>query len=308
MGKKIGWIAFALLLCLSCREREKHESEQGVTLKDFAGQYVSDGYEHRAKGFDWVSVQITVVNDSMANVSVRSRADNKQPTCTFDSKALFQNNNLEAEFEGKRIVFCLTGDTLSVSVPDDEESNVLYFLSSGGSALMGDYVKVKAEPDTSQLDKRGYMKHLIDHSFAFDVQTEDSFLLITPDGLTEDEHPVKLQLHDRQIEDSRIADLDSDGYPELLVFLSSRHGDHNGDLIGYSVNQGKSMSEIYYPSVADHPILKRLYHGRDSFAVKGNILYQYIPVKRASVEEQVRVQYKLVKGESCKQLIVENII
>lgn len=136
---------YALILCSGCSERGELEKKEkkSVVLTDYSGSYVSDGYEHRAKGFDYLSVHIVALNDTVAEVSVRSRTDNKEPTCSFDSKALFSPSSgaLEAVFEGKRILFNLDDDTLSISVPDNDDHMILYFLSPGGSALMGNYYR-----------------------------------------------------------------------------------------------------------------------------------------------------------------------
>lgn len=150
MGKAIRWVMFyTLILCSGCSERGElgKKEKKPVVLTDYSGSYVSDGYEHRAKGFDYLSVHIVALNDSVAEVSVRSRTDNKEPTCSFDSKAFFiaASGSLEGVFDGKRILFNLDDDTLSISVPDNDDHMMLYFLSPGGSSLMGDYYRTNED-------------------------------------------------------------------------------------------------------------------------------------------------------------------
>lgn len=148
MGRGVKWVMFyILMLCMGCSEHGEltKKEKKPVALSDYAGTFASDGYEHRSKGFDYLSVQISPINDTLAQVSVRSRADNKKPTCSFDSQAVFlaSTGELEAEFEGKSIHFDLDEDTLSISAPDDDDHMILYFLAPGGSALMGNYYRVK---------------------------------------------------------------------------------------------------------------------------------------------------------------------
>lgn len=309
MGKVIKWIVFySLILCSGCSKHGElsKKEKRSPELNDFTGYYVSDGYEHREKGFDWLSIRIDAINDTIAKVSVRSRSDNKRPTCTFDSKAVFltSSGQLETEFEGRRIIFDLDEDTLSVSVPDDDDHMILYIFSSGGSTLMGDYVKLK-EP--VHIDHSGYMKRLVGYSYSFDVQSKDSHLIVSSDGLSDKEKSICRSIKHKVVDDSSVADLDNDGFPELLIFLTCQTEKHEGDLIAYSVENGKTINEVIYSPLLVQQKMKHLYHGDDSFAVKNNILHQYIPVSDDNKEWVEDIRFKLISNNGHKQLVVDNV-
>ncbi|MGB3017779.1 MAG: hypothetical protein WBC65_08225, partial [Ignavibacteria bacterium] len=96
--------------------------KQDKNIDKFIGSYVSDGYDKRSEGSDWVAVIISKWNDSTALIKVRSRTDKKKATCTFDARASQKDSNtLGVNYEGRGILFRITGNSLSVlgEYPDD---------------------------------------------------------------------------------------------------------------------------------------------------------------------------------------------
>lgn len=77
-----------------------------------------------------------------------------------------------------------------------------------------------------------------------------------------------------------------------------------GELIAYSANNKKSLSEIYLPPVSDNPKTAEGYQGEDSFAVVENRLVQRFPVYDSAdagagrTGKMRQVQYTLVAGEA----------
>lgn len=72
---------------------------------DINGNYVSDFYAQRNEGYDWVAVSVKKNSPDEIFLSVRSRADKKKPTCTFDTKAYKINDSTYvAVEEGKKIL------------------------------------------------------------------------------------------------------------------------------------------------------------------------------------------------------------
>jgi hypothetical protein len=77
-----------------------------------------------------------------------------------------------------------------------------------------------------------------------------------------------------------------------------------GELIAYSANNKKSLSEIYLPPVSDNPKTAEGYQGEDSFAVVENTLIQRFPVYDSAdagtgrTGKMRQVQYRLVPGEA----------
>ena len=101
-------------------------------------------------------------------------------------------------------------------------------------------------------------------NISFDIKTTDkgsfSQLSIQPKGLEIDNQNVSVEI-DGQVVDAEIEDLNSDGFPEILIYIMSAGSGSYGDVIGYSVNNGKSMSQVYLPDVAENPKAKNSTRG-----------------------------------------------
>ncbi|MGL5785863.1 MAG: hypothetical protein ACRCX4_03455 [Bacteroidales bacterium] len=313
MRNNAGWILFFISILLAgCTKNSdkkvvmsKDEAGEDL-LKQWVGCYVTDGYEHREKGFDWVSVCVSQLNDSIAKITVRSRADIKKPTCVFDSKAkLINGNELESDYEGKRILFHLSHDTITVSVPDKDDENILYFFCSGGATLMGEYVKVKGDMDSTQLSHHSYIKHLSDKNFAFEIQTVDSLLIIDTEGFTDNDRVLSHLINNEEVEESKITDLDNDGYPELLVFLEQQSALPEGDVIGYSVINNTDIIPILYTPVTHNKSLKSMYAGNDSFEIRDHKLIQIFT--SSANNKPVVVHYMLKNNGANKEFTIDYI-
>ncbi|MBT9266844.1 PliI family lysozyme inhibitor of I-type lysozyme [Pseudomonas sp. MG-9] len=142
---------------------------------------------------------------------------------------------------------------------------------------------------------------------AFHVSTEQvgdkPTLRIVPKGL-EIDNTVIIQALSGDVVRAEVADLNNDGSPELYVFTRSPGRGMPGELIAYSANNKKSLSEIYLPPVSDNPKTAEGYQGEDSFAVVENTLVQRFPVYDSAdagagrTGKMRQVQYKLVAGEA----------
>lgn len=128
-------------------------------------------------------------------------------------------------------------------------------------------------------------------------------LTIVPSGLAGDNGPITLEV-DGIVTGAEVADLDSDGSPEVYVYVQSAGSGSYGSLAAFSVNKRRSLSVIYLPPVSENPRVSKGYMGHDAFAVVGNRLVQRFPVYRpgdtnASPSGGMRVlHYELVPGEA----------
>ncbi|MGL5227016.1 MAG: hypothetical protein ACRC77_02395 [Bacteroidales bacterium] len=151
---KITYFFAALTLCsfISCNSGAKKALETEPQMFDISkvmGSYASPEYTQRAEGYDWVGVVLTQVNDSTANVMVRSRSDIKNPTCTFDGKAtILGPDTLVSSFEGNNILLIFKNDSLWIDAQDPQNANFLYYFCSGGASLGGVYTKIEGVLDT----------------------------------------------------------------------------------------------------------------------------------------------------------------
>ncbi|MEG0454604.1 MAG: hypothetical protein RR559_04520, partial [Bacteroides sp.] len=65
--KKSLLLLTVLTLLWSCSNKtSKKEESLPATVEALAGNYVSDGYDKRSEGYDWVAVSITAITDSTA--------------------------------------------------------------------------------------------------------------------------------------------------------------------------------------------------------------------------------------------------
>jgi len=93
-----------------------------------------------------------------------------------------------------------------------------------------------------------------------------SELTIQPSGLEIDNQKIILELNG-QVVNAEIEDLNSDGFPEILIYTTSAGSGSYGNVIGFSVNNGKSVSQIYFPEISENEEASMGYMGHDEFAI-----------------------------------------
>ncbi len=112
----------------------------------------------------------------------------------------------------------------------------------------------------------------------FTVSTSGDVLRIQPQGLSVSCNDETHDITGYTVSGVETGDLNVDGYPELFIYLTSEGSGSYGKLIGYSVNNGKSMSMVYLPEIADDPELKEGYMGHDEMAIVENAFCIRYPV------------------------------
>jgi hypothetical protein len=138
-------------------------------------------------------------------------------------------------------------------------------------------------------------------------------LQIVTAGLEIDNSPV-VQRIDGTVTGAEVADLNSDGSPEIYVYVTSAGSGSYGSLVAYSANQHKSLSEIYLPPVTQDKAASRGYMGHDEFAVVESVLVRRFPLYRDTDTNAKptggtrQLQYKLVAGEAGWILKVDRMV
>lgn len=284
---------------------------------DFTGNYATTDYEKRNEGYDWVGVMVADAGSDRLLFKVRSRADRKKPSCTWDATAFRQSENSYYTVEdGKRILFTFSGDTLNIAPENTAGENVLNFYCSGGATVAGNYLKIDGRLDPEQVDSTVFSKVLRLQGIGFYVssvrkgpQTEVTVFPFGPELINREESYTI----DGQIVDAEVEDLNSDGSSELLIYTQSFGSGSYGNVLAFSVNNQKSMSMVYFPPVAENPALNKGYMGHDQFRVLENALVQRFPIynegdSNASPTGGIRqITYKLVEGEAMRKFEVKNI-
>ncbi len=142
------------------------------------------------------------------------------------------------------------------------------------------------------------------HGISFKVtspnlKTGNSFT-ITPAGLAEDNRPITMEIIGT-ITRIETGDINVDGSPEIYIYAKDGDGTN---LIAYSANRKKSLSQIYLLDLKDDEKHAPGYRGRDEFAVVENSLARRFPIFAADPADPKptgkmrQLQYNLHPGEA----------
>lgn len=306
-------IILGVLLILSCKEARREVRP----MPDPYGDYADASYARRSEGMDWVGVQVRKVTDSTIRISVRSRADLKKPTCTLDALAARVNDSVyRAEAEGKilKVIFSVKGVRLEADT--GKEAGGFAYFCSGGATLEGSYSRIIGNLDATQADPRIFQQLLDWGNTLFDIDTRADghwmVLQVKPFGLAIDNTPVSVRFKGA-VKKTEILDLNGDTYAEILIFTQAPSLGKHGNLIGFSVNNGKSMSRISFPDIRQDEQAREGFRGEDVFAIEKNILVRYFPVyKRVDGQwrptgDTRRLEYRFVDGEASREFVLTQI-
>lgn len=170
-----------------------------------------------------------------------------------------------------------------------------------------------AIPSKTKLEKPKFSRKLSLNNISFEINLTGKQLTIQPSGLGVDNTQIIKQI-EGTITNAEIGDLNADGFPEILVYITSDGSGSYGTVIGYSVNNGKSVSEIFMPNIWDNPKANKGYMGHDEFAIVENSFCQrfktYNPKDANSnpTGKTRQIQYKLKEGENSRVFVVDKII
>lgn len=175
---------------------------------------------------------------------------------------------------------------------------------------------LSTEDPTQEAQKIVFQKTLTlqNITFAISATGEGSIseLTIQPKGLDIDNQKITVEL-DGQVVDAEIEDLNSDGFPEILIYTTSAGSGSYGNVIGYSVNNGKSISQIYFPEISENKEASSGYMGHDEFAIIETTLARRFPVyKDGNTNNNPtggtrQIDYKLKDGETSRQFVIAKI-
>ncbi|WP_104735791.1 PliI family lysozyme inhibitor of I-type lysozyme [Hanstruepera ponticola] len=315
-------IVMILFLTFGCKNETKKIEEVSKTefteALNVLGSYVSDGYSKRSEGYDWIAISVTETENNQLNISVRSRADKKKPTCTFDAVAYKVDDKLyQTQIDGKSILFEFTNAQITISTEKEDDESLLYFYCSGGASIAGTYQKINEPIDQNQIDKTKFNSVLNLQDVGFNVSSIEkdgkNTLTIFTFGLKEREYQETLNIDGEEVINAEVEDLNSDGSPELFVFTRSVGSGSYGNVYAFSVNNKKSMSEVYFQPTAENSEINNGYMGHDEFSLVENTLSQRFPIyKEGDTNAEPtggtrQVSYRLVEGEAMRKLEVDKI-
>lgn len=311
--KRLYTIILGFLFIISCKEVQKPAGP----APDLFGDYADAAYGKRNEGYDWVGVQIRKVTDSTIQISVRSRADRKKPTCTMDATAVKVNDSVYlADAADKPLRITFTEKGVRFEADNSADAGSFGYFCSGGASPEGDYSRIEGSLDATQADPRIFQQMLTWENTFFDIDTRADghwmVLQVTPFGLSIDNTPATVRFKGA-VNKTEILDLNEDTYPEVLIFTQAPTAGKHGNLIGFSVNNGKSMSRISFPDVRQDEQAREGFRGEDEFVIEDNMLVRYFPVYKR-VEGQWRptgitrrLEYRFLDGEAAREFVLTRI-
>lgn len=281
------------------------------------GNYVSEDYAKRNEGYDWVSVSVSPAENGQLKISVRSRADQKEPTCTYDVVAQEVNDTTyQAKVKEKTVLFKFTKGKISITTQKKENEALLNFYCAGGASIGGTYFKIDESLDQTQIDKTKFSKVLNLQNVGFNISSIEkdgkNSLTIFTFGLQEREYHETLTIEGEEVLSATVADLNLDGSPELFVYTIPMDRSEV-KLYAFSVNNQKSMSNVYFQPTKENSKINQGYQGQNEFSVDENRLIQRFPIFEEGEATQEptgkkrKVSYKLVDGEAGRILKVDEI-
>ena len=206
---------------------------------------------------------------------------------------------------------------------------------------------IKIQEPNIEKETYSFQKLLQFKDMSFDIKTKGSGslrqLIIQPKGFEETNKKFELEI-DGKVTDAQVADLNSDGFPELLIFTQSAGSGTYGKVFKMFNNFDKSISAykriinddkseglsssfirelsiltlLKHPNIIelksyDNPKLNKGYMGHDSFLINESSLIQEFPIYKEGDPNSKptggirRIQYKLVDGEAARKFVVDKI-
>lgn len=164
-------------------------------------------------------------------------------------------------------------------------------------------VTARAEAFERDVSLQGVSYHV-----SADMKRPENTVTIKPQGLKASNRPIKRVIFGT-VTGVEVADLNTDGSPEVFVFYTSDGSGSYGGLLGFSANNKKSMSEIFLPDLMDDKKASQGYMGHDEFTIVESRLGRRFPLYRSGDANNnptggTRVIfYKLMPGEAGWKLV-----
>jgi len=174
----------------------------------------------------------------------------------------------------------------------------------------------KSQEPAIEKETYSFQKTLQFKGLSIDINTKGSGslrqLVIQPKGFEETNKSFELEI-DGKVTDAQVTDLNSDGFPEVLIFTQSAGSGSYSNVIAFSANGVKSMSRVYFPPANENPKLNKGYMGHDTFLINESALIQEFPIYKEGDPNSNptggvrRIQYKLVNGEASRKFLADKI-
>lgn len=151
-------------------------------------------------------------------------------------------------------------------------------------------------------------------SFEISLRGESTIkdLTIKTENISGDMKSIKRQIEGK-IVDAEIEDLNSDGFPEILVYVYGAGSGSYGSVVAYSSNEDGSLSEINFSTKLGDLKEGLGYMGHDKFSLIENYLGRQYPIyKKGDTNSNPtggtrQIVYKLSGDKSSKKFEIHDI-
>jgi hypothetical protein len=167
-----------------------------------------------------------------------------------------------------------------------------YFIITGVLSSM--LIDTNAAPKPAP-NKVHYLRHTTKYNRQANNKTARSFLITTNllveintcrneggcnltvkiTGLKESKKKLTLKI-DGSVTNSQLADINHNGFPEILIYTQSAEG--YGNVICYSVNTDKDITPVALPDIYRNAAASKGYWGHDTFTIENNTLVRKFPL------------------------------
>lgn len=135
----------------------------------------------------------------------------------------------------------------------------------------------------TQAQELPFSRQLSLHDITFEFESSNlgsiNNLSIKTQGLEISNELISIEI-EGSIYEAELADLNSDGSPEVYIYVAGPGSGSYGNLIAFSANNKKTLSEIYLVDLFNNPELNEGYMGHDEFSIMENYLTRRFPIYR----------------------------
>lgn len=179
------------------------------------------------------------------------------------------------------------------------------------------YGKTKSQVEYTEVansDSVEYSQNLSWNDYQFNVVVQGDSLYIETKGKEIPTQTVQRDMMGYTVIGSEVGDLNIDGRPEVMVYLSSDGSGSYGCLMGYSITKDAQLLALELPDLSLDKKNSKGYMGHDEFAIVENTFCRRFPVYKdgdtnANPTGGTRqIQYKLPKTDGAYTLAVDRVV
>lgn len=161
-----------------------------------------------------------------------------------------------------------------------------------GSAAQGQ--KNLKYDSTLKLGKVGF------RVFCMNRVADKNVLNIRPVGFKSESREISLELKGK-VSGSEIEDLNNDGFPDLVVYITDKLG--NNTLLSVASKDNETLEPIVLPDITNDMQMSKGYRGGDEYKLVEGILFRKFPLYEADTSHKAptnkarQILYRVVKGD-----------